>query len=967
MNKKNAVLAVLLGILLGASGLSLSFGKSSSRELRRLEVKDILAWKSIRSAVVSNNGEWFAYCLSPNEGDSEIVIRKTKEEKEFRFPAGDFPRFFFQSGMIAFSEDSRWAAFTVFPDVEATKKLRKENQEIFSRAALVNLLTGEKIEFGNVKKFTFPGENSSWLVLHKYPPAHQAKEKWSGSDLILYDLPSGNELNIGNVSEFVIDKKGLWLAWIIDAQEKTGNGVQARNMTTGRVILLDSDQAVYKRLNWNDKGDGLAVLKGIEDDQYEEDLFSVIGFADFSGAVPKRVVYDPKKDKTFPQDMAVSPDRSPSWTDDLMGILFGIHESKKKQEISQEQNEKTSAPEVENIEEKTKIGDEEELTDLVIWHWLDKRSQAQQRLEEEKDKSYSYLCVYRVKDDKFIRLADDALREVIPAAKHRWAVGFDEREYELQESLNGHGFRDIYVVDLKTGDRRLAVKKCRHRNPFSLNEGYYGTSPDGTHFLYYDDGHFYTHEMGTGQSYDITKDVPTSFVDEGDDTNNENSPIMPVGWAKDGGSVLLYDGWDVWKVPVHGGKGTNMTANGKKEGIRYGYDSFRANRFIMDPEEDGIDLSGPVYFGAYGEWTKKGGIARINNGQPGAKMLLWDEAHFEKIFKAKKADVFLYMRESQKDFPDCYVTDSSFQNGRRIMEANPQQKEFLWSGGSMLIDYTGAKGQKLQAALFLPAGYEKGKRYPTIVHIYEKLSQNLNRYQAPGLWSFNAPFYTSRSYAVLMPDIAYKVDDPAMSAVWCVLPAVEAAIATGVVDKDRMGIQGHSWGGYQTAFLITQTYIFKAAVAGAPLTNVISLYNLIYGYGGRGLPQHMLFESGQSRFSKGYWDNFEAFARNSPVLFADRVKTPLLMFHNDKDEAVDWNQGVEYYSALRRLQKPVIMLQYRGEGHSPTKPASQKDYFTRESEFFDHYLQGRPAPGWMLEGVPYLRMKEHLKERSRRE
>jgi dipeptidyl aminopeptidase/acylaminoacyl peptidase len=212
-----------------------------------------------------------------------------------------------------------------------------------------------------------------------------------------------------------------------------------------------------------------------------------------------------------------------------------------------------------------------------------------------------------------------------------------------------------------------------------------------------------------------------------------------------------------------------------------------------------------------------------------------------------------------------------------------------------------------------------------------------------------------------MPDIKYKVNDPGMSAVWCVLPALEAAVKTGVVDRAHVGLQGHSWGGYQTAFLITQTDAFKAAVAGAPLTDLVSMYSSMYW--NTGSANQPIFESSQGRFTSGYWDNLEAFIRNSPVFHAKNVKTPLMLLHNDKDGAVDFTQGIEYFNTLRRLDKPVVMLQYKGENHGLAKTANMRDYSVRMREFFDHHLMGKPAPVWLKDGVPHLKLDEHLTER----
>lgn len=936
MKEKRIILMLTICSFLLLSGFSSFFEENKVKNLQPIETQDVLSWKYFSFAALSHDGQWFAYGISSKRGFRETVIKQTKREKEFRFKI--------DATGFSFSEDSKWIAFTIKPGQEEEKNLRKAKRKIYNKVGLVNLATGEKIEFDKVKRFAFSGENSAWIALHIYPPESQeeAKEIESASDLILHELTSSKKINIGNVSEFSFDKKGDWLAWIVDVEDKSANGVQIRNMKTGAVLSLDIEEAIYKKLTWTERGDGLTVLKEKEDERYQDKLHSVVGFRNFAAQSPEKVLYEPAEDKNFPEGMTISPNRAPIWTDDLDGILFGIHRAKKKEEeVEREEYEK--------------------LPDLILWHWLDKRMQPRQQVEEKADRKFSYLSIYRAKEKKFIRLADEKVREVVPAPKHRWAIGFDEREYLYISGMDGRDYKDIYVVDMKTGARRLAVKKCRK---FIRPRWFCTPSPDGTHFLYYNnsDAHFYVHEMETGRTYNLTKDVPTSFINEDISYNQLNPVIRPFGWAKDGKSVLLSDNWDVWEVPVHGGKGVNLTANGKKEGIRY------KRRYVLDfersyqqvPDEKGIDLSGSVYFEAYGEWTKKGGIARMDKGKPPARMLLWDDAIFFRLFKAKKSEIFFYNKESYNDW-GFYVTDKSLQNGKKILGRSPQQEKFLWSSGSLLLNYKSAKGINLQAALFLPANYEKGKSYPTIVSIYEKRTPGMHRYLGPGFSVPNKSVYTSRGYAILMPDIVFELNNPGLSAVWCVLPAIEAAVRTGVVDKERLGLYGHSWGGYETAFLITQTDIFKAAVAGAPLTNLISMYNSVYERTGD--MNSRWFESSQDRFKGGHWLYFDDFVRNSPVFFAQNVKTPLMILHNDKDGSVDFNQGVEYFNTLRRLQKPVVMLQYKGEGHSVRKLANQMDYAIRMQEFFDHYIRGKPAPGWLKEGIPYLEREERLRER----
>ena len=940
--------------------------QEAAKSPRALEFKDTLGWKRVSSPTISNDGQWFAHKLMPNEGDSEIVLRRNKDGKEWRFPAGEAQGF--GGGDAAFSDDGKWFAFTVSPTFKDGKRLRKERKPLHNKLTLIELASEKKVEVEKVRRFAFSGENAAWIALHKYgadaapampaampamPGAPAAPERATGSDLILRELSTGNELNVGNVADFAFDKKGAWLAWTIDANEKSGNGIQVRNMSNGAVLPLDSDKAVYRGLNWTEKGEGLAAVKGIEDKGFEDKLYSVVAFNFISGT-PNKIVYNPKDDKDFPANLTVSPNRNPSWTEDMSAVLFGLHEVKKKKpgDMPKEGDDPAApnaAPNPAALMAR-RNQDEPEKPDLVLWHWQDKRLQSQQQVEEPRDKNFSYLATYRVTEKKFLRFADETLRTVTAAPKQQYAIGIDTRDYEMMSNLDGRRYQDIYVVDLKTGARKLALKKSRNA---------FGPSPDGTQMLYHEDGHFMTYDLASGQSTNITAKVPATFWNEEDDHNVVKPPTFPLGWTKDGKSVLLSDGWDIWNVPTRGGNAVNLTVNGKKDKIRY------QTRYRLDADEKGIDLTQPMYVRAYGEWTKKMGVARIENGKPGAKMLMWDDASYGALLKAKNADTYLFTRETYQDSPDYYLADASLSNGQKLTNANPQQKDFLWSSGSKLVDYTSAKGDKLQGALFLPANYQPGKSYPTIVYIYEKLSQGLNGYTSPTFSGFNKSFYTSNGYAVFMPDIKYKINDPGMSAVWCILPGLQAAIATGVVDKDKVALHGHSWGGYQTAFMVTQSDAFKAAIAGAPLTDMISMYNLIYWNSGGG--NMSIFESSQGRFTTSPVDNAEAYIRNSPVFHAKNVKTPLIILHNDKDGAVDFTQGIEYFNQLRRLQKQVVMLQYKGENHGLRVPANMKDYAVRMKEFFDHQLLGKPAPQWWVEGVPHLKLKEHLEERAKPE
>jgi dienelactone hydrolase len=946
------------------------------KERKPIQLKDALAWESIGQSVLSRDGAWFAYAHVRPEKKGETIVRQTQGEKEHHFPG---------TGRIAFSHDSRWLAVTTVPSRDSFRRRARSDKDKdkaatgpeppASKTILLNLGNGEKVEYEGVTRFTFSGEASSYLALYKsrsrsgpsfssvslpglFTPSTESSPAARGGDLLLRELATGKELLLGNVAEFAFDKKGDFLALVIDAQGQIGNGVQLRNMKTGLLVQLDSGKASYQGLTWTEKGDAFSVLKGALDKTYKDKLHSIVAYTDVSSPSPTAIVYDPAKDSSFPRGMTITSSRTPYFAEDLSAVFFGIHTPKKadQPDFTKEKADPTKGKMARALGKgKAKETDEDDKPDLIIWHGKDDRLQAEQEKSAFMEQSYSYLCAYRVKEKKFLRLADDTLRSVNVAPKQRFAIGLDDRTIRRSRSLDGRDLQDIYVIDLQTGERHLAVKQNRFFLFPSPAAGP-APSPDGTHFLYYQDGEFHVYDMAGRKSRCISKGCGTRFINTEDDHPVDRPPTRPVGWTKDSSAVLLSDNWDVWKLPIADGPAVNLTGNGRKESIRYRF------RIALDPEEKGIDLSAPVYFSAMEEWTKKSGIIRTDPNQPGSTKLCWDDAEFGALRKAPGADVFVFTRETMADYPDYYVTDANFKTPRRLTKINTQQEKFLWSSGSMLVNYESTKGDRLQGALLLPANYEKGKKYPTVVYIYERLSQMKNRYAAPRGMGFSSSMYTSNGYAVLMPDIKYTVNDPGMSAVWCVLPALQAAIATGIVDKDRVGLHGHSWGGYQTAFLVTQTPAFKAAIAGAPLTNLISMYSSVYW--NTGWANQRIFESSQGRFTAGYWELQDAYIRNSPVFHARNVTTPLMLLHNDKDGAVDFNQGVEYFNTLRRLNKPVVMLQYKGENHGLVKPANQKDYSRRMREFFDHHLMGKPAPAWLKEGVPHLKMEEHLKERG---
>jgi dipeptidyl aminopeptidase/acylaminoacyl peptidase len=927
---------------------------AGSSALKQLDPADLAFWKNVRFTALSNDGKWFAYQLTPNEGDAEVVVRPTAEGEERRFKIGEPPppAGGFGGGgntSVVISDDGKWLGFFKYPTAADAKKLKKDRKPVQSGVVLLNLATGETREFDKVRRFSFAPKQANWLALQRY--AAEGAPAGAGADLLLVDVRNGAITSIGNVGEFAFDDAGTRLAWTIEGRDLVGNGLQVRDLKTDVVRVLDSEKALYRRLAWADSGLALAVLRGRPDSAASDTSYVVLGYAGFTPAM-KGVVFTPTDTGGFPSGLRIVPDRAPRWAADRSAIYFGIAPRRTAPESKTPRPDVRPAAGIPGAMQATGrgVGEEDELPSLVIWHGKDPRLQSQQQIEESRDKTFSFLAAYRVGDRKFVRLGTDETRDVALAPNERWAIGSDVRGYERAGNIDGMRYHDVYAIDTRTGERKLAVKKSPNREFIS---------PDGSRFLYFDDGQYRVYDMAAGTSRIITAGAPVTFVDTEDDHNVDRPPVAPMGWSKDGNAVLLSDNWDVWRVPVNGtGKPVNLTGNGKATGVRY------QRRVVIDPQERGVDLSKPFYISTYGERTKKEGLALVNPAKPGATSLVWDDAKYA-FARARDAGTWVFTKQTVKEFPDYWVTNATFGSPRRLTMANPQQTQYAWSSGARLVDYVSDKGDSLQGALYLPANYEPGKKYPTVVYIYEKRSQFLHAYSVPNeTQAFNASVYTSRGYAVFQPDIVYKVNDPGMSAVWAVVPAVKAAIATGIVDSANVALHGHSWGGYQTAFLVTQTNIFKSAIAGAALTDMVSMYSSVYWNSGGG--NMAIFESSQGRFKGNFLENYDAYIRNSPAFHADKIKTPLLMLHNERDGAVDFNQGITFFNTLRELGKDVVLLQYVGENHGLAQPKNMKDYTIRMREFFDYYLKGEPAPDWLKDGIPRLKMEEHLKSRQKK-
>jgi dipeptidyl aminopeptidase/acylaminoacyl peptidase len=541
---------------------------------------------------------------------------------------------------------------------------------------------------------------------------------------------------------------------------------------------------------------------------------------------------------------------------------------------------------------------------------------------------------------RYVLLGSDSFPTLRFTRDLRAAIALTEVPYAI-ERMWGEGGDDVHLVDVATGRRTLVARRV----PFGAQ-----LSPDGRYVLWFgDDGRWYAYSVATRRTADLTGGTGgVTFARETWDTPSEPAPWGVAGWTRGDRSVLVYDRFDIWELDPSGAREPRVVTDsvGRRRGI-----VFRHAR--LDTLERFIDPARPLLLAATDDSTKASGFwrDRLDAVAP-PESLLMAHQRLTAEARARDAEVVLLTRESFREPPDLWVADAGLRDARRLSDANPQQRDYRW-GTAQLVRWRSADGVPLRGILFKPDGFDPRRKYPMVVYFYEQLSDELHDYRMSFPRNTIQPtHYVSHGYLVFFPDIAYSNGYPGPSAVKSILPGVQMLIDSGFVKEDGVGIAGQSWGGYQTAYIITQSNLFRAAFAGAPVANMTSAYGGIRW--DSGLARPFQYERAQSRIGGSLWEYPMRYLENSPLFHADRVRTPLLIMHNDADGAVPWYQGIEMFVALRRLGREAYLLNYNGDAHNPTKRANQQDVAMRMMQFFDHHLRGAPAPDWMLRGIPFL-------------
>jgi acetyl esterase/lipase len=580
----------------------------------------------------------------------------------------------------------------------------------------------------------------------------------------------------------------------------------------------------------------------------------------------------------------------------------------------------------------------EEKVVLDIWHWNEGELQTQQQKRTRRDGTLTAVWHRAERRLQVVGSGHvEQVRLITPDGSR--GVGSDDDRYEKLTQWDGR-YADVYLVNTVDGSRQKVLEKLR---------GNVSNSPGGRWLCWFGpDYHWWALDVATQQKRDLTGMLPVAFHNVEDDHPEPDPAYGIAGWTANDASVLLYDEYDVWQVAPATGEAVCVTDGfGRSNHLR-----LRVQRLPRDDDEDDLALPDDLLLAATDTETMAEGFYTdvLGRTQKPQRLVQMDKRLGE-LRKAKKAERFYLTIGSFAEFPDLWTSDARFGGLRKLSAANPQQKEFRW-GNAELVHWVNGDGVQLKGILVKPDGFDPHRKYPMLVNFYERSAQNLHNYVAPAPGTGpNASYYVSNGYLWFMPDIVYEVGYPGESCVKCVVSGVESLIAQGFVDEHAIGAAGHSWGGYQTAFLVTRTNIFAAVESGAPVSDMISAYGGIRYESG--VSRQFQYEQTQSRIGGTPWTHPMRYWENSPIFFADKVRTPVLILHNDNDGAVPWTNGIEYFTALKRLGKEAYLFDYNGEPHGLTKRQNMKDWARRMAEFFDHHLKHAPMPKWMQDGVPF--------------
>jgi dipeptidyl aminopeptidase/acylaminoacyl peptidase len=932
-------------------------------------------WRSIQGATLSNDGKWVAYTLSPQVGDGEFVVRSTTGNTEYRvpvgyigrpnnIPGGERARGGGAGGGRAggggrggggapngpFTADSRYAFVSVQANKEEVERQERAAAARGGRAGragggaggatnqnsvvMVSLADGKITPMPTMRSYRLPEASGKWMVYTTTADsagsdssaratagagrggrggAAPGSRRTYGNPITLRNLDTGTDEVIADVVAYQFDDSAKVLAYTVASRaDSTKDGVYIRNLMIGTTKPVVSGPGNYRALAF-DRTQQQFVFTTDRDDFGRPNARQAIYLGSVKSGTAEPVV----RSEMLPEGMRFPESFNVTLTRSGTAMQFAI-----------------APPPEDTVPADSLVGKAR----FDLWHYKDPVLQPTQLLQVNQARNRTYTAVYHIASKKLVQLTTDSFPSVQLSDDAKVGMQSTNVPYDV-ERMWGDGGNDIYLTDPATGARKLVAKKIT---------GNAQLSSGGKFVAFFDQGHWNTYNVATGKVTNITAPATgVHFEQETWSTPDDPAAWGIAGWTKDDRSVLINDRFDVWELDPTGAKAPVVLtdSSGRRENM-----TLRIISLGQNDEERFVDTTQPVWLSAFDEDTKTSGFYRTRlEGRRAPEKVVMGELRYGAPSKAKNAETYLVTKSTFVDFPNLWV-GPNLTTLTQVSDANPWQKDYNW-GTAELVTWTSMDGVPRQGILYKPENFDPSKKYPMISYFYEDLSDGLYSYIPPnGRNVINPTHYVSNGYLVFEPDIYYELGYPGPSAVKSIVPGVQKLLERGYVDPKKLGLQGQSWGGYQALYIITQTQMFSAAMAGAPVANMTSAYGGIRW--GSGVNRSMQYEAGQSRIGKSLFEAPDLYIQNSPLFSLPRVTTPLFIMSNDMDDAVPWWQGIELFVGMRRLGKEAYLINYNNDVHNPASRANQKDIAMRMQQFFDNKLKGAPIPEWMAKGIP---------------
>ena len=874
--------------------LSPAFAQNASKSLT---VDDLITWQRITDREISDNGKWVACKMEPWEGDATVYLYAAQGQETATFSPAD---------KFAFSASSGYLVVTQTPGkstVDSLKVLKTKEDKMPMNTLVIYSVAGKKETIDSLKTFKLADE-ADWI-------AYQRGRK--DSTLYVRSLDGSKTFQFPTVTDFQFAKKSGMLYYTSAAEGEAG--IFTLNPEKGSPALIKEGKGVFKQTTFDEKGERLAFLYCADKDSSYKALSLWLSE---HNAPAKEIAT--RGNKAFPAEWVINENGMLQFLKSASRLFFGT---------SPEPRQKDTTQLAENR------------PNVQVWSWDEPVQYTVQNYNKEKDLKKSYQAVYNLGNGSIFQLANEELPNIQLGNEGDAALALlsTSRPYSLSSMWEARTRSDYYTVSLDNGERKQIAQ---------ADYGRFRLSPQGKYAYWYGetDSCWYTIALAEGKRYRLT--TPESFPawDEENDVPDYPYAHGAAGWTANDQNLLIYDRYDIWKFdPTAATSPINLTVNGRKEKLSYRLEQ-------LDKEARFIDLGKPQLLKGFNEATKGYGFYNARLSAPAApKTLLAGNYMLRSINKAKNTDDVIYTMETFQQYPDIHYSTLAFKKSVQLTHGDKQQEGFIW-GTAELVSWISLDGRPLEGVIYKPANFDPNKKYPMMVNFYERNSETLYNYRMPEPHRSTIDYhlYNSNEYVIFNPDIRYVDGYPGESCYNCLMPGITMMIAKGYIDEKGIGAQGHSWGGYQVAYLATRTNLFSAIESGAPVVNMFSAYGGIRW--GSGMARSFQYEHTQSRLGATPWSSPLRYLENSPLFTMDKVQTPILIMHNDADGHVPWYQGIEYFVAMKRLGKPCWLLNYTGEPHWPMHMANRIDFQRRMFQFFNHYLKNDKMPKWMSEGVP---------------